>query len=115
MGRVRRDQYGLHVLEKKPAIKRHYGPIMDLIVHFGLGNNAFTSQPPIGQNNVYGNTYAAQDASFGRWAPGAGTQLKPLEEREWSTGHKKVTKQLDAFDGDIVHYDNWRRRIRAAY
>ena len=96
--------------EPQPQQPRNVVP--DSGPNFGLGNNAFTSQPPIGQNNVYGNTYAAQDASFGRWAPGAGTQLKPFEEREWSTGNKKVTKQLDAFDGDIVHYDNWRRRIR---
>ena len=93
-----------------PSQSRNFVP--DSGPNFGLGNNAFTAQPPIGQNNMHGNNYAAQDASFGRWAPGAGTQLKPFEEREWSTGHKKVTKQLDAFDGDIVHYDNWRRRIR---
>ena len=51
-------------------------------------------------------------ANFGGWAPGAGTQNKPFDVKEWSVEGKKVTKELRSFDGDMAAYDNWRRRIR---
>ena len=50
--------------------------------------------------------------TFGRWAPGAGTENQPFDPRAWSTDGKKVTKELKTYDGDMAHYDNWRRRIR---
>ena len=50
--------------------------------------------------------------NFGRWAPGAGTERQPFDPKFWSTENKKVTKELKAYDGDIAHYDNWRRRVR---
>ena len=52
------------------------------------------------------------NSGFGNWAPGAGTEGKPFEARDWSVEGKKVTKELRSFDGDMAAYDNWRRRIR---
>ena len=44
--------------------------------------------------------------------PGAGTEQQPFDPKLWSIENKKVTKELRAYDGDMAHYDNWRRRIR---
>ena len=52
------------------------------------------------------------NAQFGDWAPGAGSQNRAFDPREWSVDGRKVTKELRAFDGQMVHFDNWRRRIR---
>ena len=52
------------------------------------------------------------NSQFGAWAPGAGSQLRPFDEKEWSVDGKKVSKELRAFDGNIAHYDNWRTRVR---
>ena len=48
----------------------------------------------------------------GAWAPGAGTENRAFDPRDWSVEGKKVSKELRTFDGDIAHYNNWRRRIR---
>ena len=52
------------------------------------------------------------NAQFGDWAPGAGSQNRAFDPREWSVDGRKVTKELKAFDGQMIHFDNWRRRIR---
>ena len=52
------------------------------------------------------------DSQFGNWAPGAGTQYEAFNPKDWSTDGRKVTKELKAFDGQMIHFDNWRRRIR---
>ena len=53
-----------------------------------------------------------QNARFGQWAPGAGTEQKEFDARDWSLEGKKASKELKAFDGNALHYDNWRRRLR---
>ena len=52
------------------------------------------------------------NAQFGAWAPGAGSQLRAFDEKEWSVEGKKVSKELKAFDGNLANYDNWRTRVR---
>ena len=46
------------------------------------------------------------------WAPGAGTELRPFDPRDWSVDGKKPSKELRTFNGDMATYDNWRRRVR---
>ena len=48
----------------------------------------------------------------GAWAPGAGSEHRAFDPRDWSVEGKKLSKELRTFDGDIAHYDNWRRRVR---
>ena len=50
-------------------------------------------------------------STFTQWAAGAGGEQRPFYVREWSVEHKKPSKELKAFDGDVAHYDNWRQRI----
>ena len=45
-----------------------------------------------------------------QWAPGAGSENRPFDPREWSVEGKKPSRELKTFDGDLAHYDNWRRR-----
>ena len=52
------------------------------------------------------------NAQFGQWAPGAGTEMKAFDTRDWSVDGKKPSKELRSFDGNISNYDNWRRRMR---
>ena len=47
-----------------------------------------------------------------QWAPGAGTELRPFDPRDWSVEGKKPSRELRTYDGDMAHYDNWRRRVR---
>ena len=47
-----------------------------------------------------------------QWAPGAGTELRPFDPRDWSVEGKKPSRELKTYDGDMAHYDNWRRRVR---
>ena len=56
--------------------------------------------------------YQDPQTSFGQWAPGAGTENQPFDPRAWSADGRKVSKELRTYDGDMAHYDNWRRRIR---
>ena len=42
-----------------------------------------------------------QNSNFGDWAPGAGTEKKPFDTKDWSVEGKKVTKELKTFDGDM--------------
>ena len=68
-----------------------------------------------GGANCYDQAYPPPQAAapnFGRWAPGAGTEHQPFDPKLWTTEYKKVTKELRAYDGDMAHYDNWRRRVR---
>ena len=43
--------------------------------------------------------------------PARATNSNPLT-RSYGPSRKKATKELRAYDGDMAHYDNWRRRIR---
>ena len=52
------------------------------------------------------------NGSVPQWAPGAGTEHRPFDPRDWSVEGKKPSKELRTFDGDMAHYDNWRRRVR---
>ena len=56
--------------------------------------------------------YQNPQTAFGQWAPGAGTENQPFDPRAWSADGRKVSKELRTYDGDMAHYDNWRRRIR---
>ena len=56
--------------------------------------------------------HTTQNARFGQWAPGAGTETKPFDARDWTVEGKKPSKEMRSFDGNISQYDNWRRRMR---
>ena len=80
-----------------------------------------TARHVTGTNTAYfnvgtpGNNWSPHrtpTANLGDWAPGAGTENKPFDIKEWSVDGRKVTKELRSFDGDMAAYDNWRRRIR---
>jgi hypothetical protein len=54
-------------------------------------------------------------ATYGGWqapnfANGAGSNVRPFDARDWT--EDKASNELKSFNGDITHYDNWRRRIR---
>ena len=38
--------------------------------------------------------------------------MKPFDPRDWPVDGKKPSKELKTFDGDMAHYDTWRRRVR---
>ena len=50
-------------------------------------------------------------SNFGQWAAGAGSEQRPFDVKDWSVEHKKPSKELRAFDGDMANYDNWRNRV----
>ena len=75
--------------------------------HFNVGSPSQNNWSPLNPNQA-----PAGNASFGAWAPGAGTEHDAFDAKAWSVDNKKVTKELRAFDGDMASYDNWRRRIR---
>ena len=83
---------------------RHMSGSNTAYFHVGSPGTQWSPLNPQVQNS--------NNANFGNWAPGAGTERKPFDAKEWSVESKKVTKELKAFDGDMATYDNWRRRIR---
>ena len=81
-----------------------------------------SNEATFGQRNGPSNFYVGSPSSplqgastgpstFTQWAAGAGSEHRPFDVREWSVEHKKPSKELKAFDGDMAHYDNWRQRV----
>ena len=47
-----------------------------------------------------------------QWAPGTGTELRPVDPRDWSVEGKKPSRDHRTYDGEMAHYDIWRRCVR---
>ena len=54
---------------------------------------------------------SAPDGGSSGWAAGFGTNVGPWHEKDWTVG-EKVSRELKAFDGQILQCSNWRNRIR---
>ena len=80
-----------------------------------IGANGMWPPPGMGQSQHfhYGSPESPLNpGSSSQWAAGAGTESKPFDPRDWSVDGKKPSKELKTFDGDMAHYDTWRRRVR---
>ena len=76
---------------------------------FGRGNgptNFYVGSPSSPLQNA-----TAAPSTFGQWAAGAGSEHRPFDVKDWSVEHKKPSKELRAFDGDMANYDNWRNKV----
>ena len=70
-------------------------------VHYGIGSPGSPLTTP-----------GAQGSATHQWAAGAGTELKPFDPKDWTVDSKEPSKELRSYDGDMAHYDAWRRRVR---
>ena len=75
--------------------------------------------PPPGTENRsrpewfnYGSPGSPLNPNASQWAAGAGTELKPFNAKDWMVDSKKPSKELKTYDGDMINYDTWRRRVR---
>ena len=82
--------------------------------YFDYGSPGQQSWSPLGGNSCHGSMNGGMPSQHmsNRWAPGAGSNLRAFDPKDWNTEGRKVTKELKVFDGDLVMFDNWRRRIR---
>ena len=82
--------------------------------YFSYGSPQQPNWSPLGGNNGHWSVIGGMQGQpmSNRWAPGAGSNMRAFDPKDWDVQGRKVTKELRVFDGDLVKFDNWRRRIR---